>query len=193
MFLSISSIRFIRRVTKNRFDWKWIHNVCNVNLVSIIIVINLNPVSFYTSPRFCQGRSDVFWLLEVLCVSSQRGSAYQERFLWWVCVCQSKCVSGTDNSLTSSGMSCRVSSFTFDTCSMLFPDAFSKEALIPTCSPRSEFAITLVTSRPQMHLLTWSLIQFYERWCSQKQSKFHFVSCLQLYQQYCSFPYQYFR
>ena len=45
-------------------------------------------------------------------------------------------------------MLCRVSSFTFDTCSMLlFPDAFPKEALFPTCSPRSEFAATLVTSR----------------------------------------------
>ena len=32
---------------------------------------------------------------------------------------------------------------------MLFPDAFSKEALILTCSPRSEFAVTLVTSRPE--------------------------------------------
>ena len=31
----------------------------------------------------------------------------------------------------------------------LFSDAFSKEALIPTRSPRSEFAITLVTSRPE--------------------------------------------
>ena len=47
-------------------------------------------------------------------------------------------------------MLCRVSSFTFDTRSiLLFPDEFSKEALIPTCSPSSEFAVTLVTSRPE--------------------------------------------
>ena len=70
--------------------------------------------------------------------------------MWWVCVCRSERVSGTDNSLTSSGMLVEVSSFTFDTCStLLFPDAFPKEALIPTCSPRSEFAATLVASRPE--------------------------------------------
>ena len=32
---------------------------------------------------------------------------------------------------------------------MLFPDAFSKEALNPTSSLRSEFADTLVASRPE--------------------------------------------
>ena len=31
--------------------------------------------------------------------------------MWWVCARRSKCVSGTDNSLTLSGMFCRVSSF----------------------------------------------------------------------------------
>ena len=42
----------------------------------------------------------------------------------------------------------RVSSFTIDTPSvLLFPDAFPKEALIPTCSLRSEPADTLVASR----------------------------------------------
>ena len=70
--------------------------------------------------------------------------------LWWVCGCRLKRVSGTDNSLTSSEMSCRVSSFTFDKPSVLsFPDAFSKEALIPTCSLLSELADTLVASRPE--------------------------------------------
>ena len=70
--------------------------------------------------------------------------------LWWVCVFRSKRVTEIDNSLSSSGTLCRVSSFTFDTCSiLLFPDAFSKEALIPTCSPRSAFAVTLVASRPE--------------------------------------------
>ena len=71
-------------------------------------------------------------------------------FLWWVCGCRSKRVSGTDNPLTSSGLFCRVSSFIFDTRSIsLFSDAFSKEALIPTRSPRSEFAVTPVISRPE--------------------------------------------
>ena len=32
---------------------------------------------------------------------------------------------------------------------LLFLDAFSKKALIPTSSPRSEFAAKLVTSRPK--------------------------------------------
>ena len=65
-------------------------------------------------------------------------------------VCRSKCVSGTDNSLTSSGMLFRVSSFTFHTCSiLLIPDVFSKAALIPTYSPRPESALTLVESRPE--------------------------------------------
>ena len=69
--------------------------------------------------------------------------------LWWVCVCRSKRVSGTDNSLTSSGIIPRVSSFTLLVHSTRFPDAFSKGVLIPTCSQRSEIAITLVASRPE--------------------------------------------
>ena len=76
--------------------------------------------------------------------------SYSVACLWWVCGYRLKHVSGTDNSFTSSGMSCRVSSFTFDTPSvLLFPDACSKEALIPTCSLRSELADTLVASRPE--------------------------------------------
>ena len=44
----------------------------------------------------------------------------------------------------------RVSSFTFDSCNiLLFSDAFSKKALIPACSPRSEFAVTLVAFHPE--------------------------------------------
>ena len=47
-------------------------------------------------------------------------------------------------------MLCRVSSCTFDTCNtLLFPDGISKEAIILTCSPLSQFAVTLVTSRPE--------------------------------------------
>ena len=34
-------------------------------------------------------------------------------------------------------------------CILLFPDAFSKGGIIPTCSPRSEFTVTPVTSRPE--------------------------------------------
>ena len=71
-------------------------------------------------------------------------------WLWWVCGCRSKCVIGADNSLASSGMLCRVSSFTFDMSSVsLFLDAFSREALTPTRPLRSEFADTLVASRPE--------------------------------------------
>ena len=58
-----------------------------------------------------------------------------------------KRVSGTENSLTSSGMLFQVSSFILDICNtLLFPDAFSKEAVFPTCSPCSDFAVILVAS-----------------------------------------------
>ena len=51
---------------------------------------------------------------------------------------ESKCVSGTDNSLTSSGILFRVSSFIFNTCNVLFlSDTFSKGEVIPMCSPCS--------------------------------------------------------
>ena len=44
----------------------------------------------------------------------------------------------------------QVSSFTYDIFNtLLFSDAHSKKAVIPTCSPRSEFAVTLVASRPE--------------------------------------------
>ena len=69
--------------------------------------------------------------------------------LWWVCVCRSTRVSGTDNSLTSSGLLFQVWSFTFETCSiLLLTDAFLKEAKIPASYPSSEFTATLVSSRP---------------------------------------------
>ena len=59
-------------------------------------------------------------------------------------------------------MLCRDSSFTFDTPSvLLFPDAFSKEILIPTCSLRSEFADTLVAYRPEdaiIDLIAYSIL-----------------------------------
>ena len=65
-----------------------------------------------------------------------------------MCGCRSKCVPGTDNSLTLSEIMFRVPSFTFNTCSVLFhSDTFSKGAIIPICSPRSEFSVTLATSR----------------------------------------------
>ena len=60
-----------------------------------------------------------------------------------------KSVSGTDNSLNLSGISFRVSSFTFDKCNtLLFSDAFSEWAVIPICSPLSEYAMTLIASCP---------------------------------------------
>ena len=72
------------------------------------------------------------------------------RVVWWVCGCRSKCESGSDNSLTSSGFMFRVSSFAFNTWTVLFlSDKFSKRALIPMCSPHSELATTLVASHPE--------------------------------------------
>ena len=60
-------------------------------------------------------------------------------YLWWVCGCRSKCVAGTDNSLTSSGIMFRVSSFTLNTCSVFFiSDTFPQGTVIPMCSPCSE-------------------------------------------------------
>ena len=68
--------------------------------------------------------------------------------LWWVCDCLSKCVIGTDNSFTSPGMFPRVSSFAFNSWNVLFlSDRFWKQAVIPTRSPRSEFAVTMAASR----------------------------------------------
>ena len=70
--------------------------------------------------------------------------------LWWVCGCRSKSVPGTANSLTSSGIIFRVSSFVFNACSVLFlSDTFSKEAVIPMRSPCSEFVMTLVAYCPE--------------------------------------------
>ena len=108
-----------------------------------------------------------------------------------MCACRSNCVSGSDNSFTSSGRLCRVSTFTFDTCSVwLFPDAISKKVLIPT---HSEFADRLVATRSEDATLAWLLIQFQEQQCYQDRSKFHSVSYLELYQHYCSFLCQSFQ
>ena len=69
---------------------------------------------------------------------------------WWACGCRSKCVPGTDNSLTLSAVLFRVPSFVLSTCSvLLLLDTFSKGAVIPMCSPRSEFALTRVAFRPE--------------------------------------------
>ena len=74
--------------------------------------------------------------------------------LWWVCTCRSKCVSGTGNSLTSSGLCLRVSSVTFISRKVQFQsDTFPLRAEIPTCSSRSEFAVTLATYRPDNPLI----------------------------------------
>ena len=69
--------------------------------------------------------------------------------VWWVCDCRSKGAPGTNNSLTSSGMLFRVSSFVLNTCNVLFVSE-TKEAVIPMCSPRSKSAVTLVASRPEV-------------------------------------------
>ena len=88
------------------------------------------------------------------CVSSDAGAYPTPVTMWWVCVCRSKRGSGTYNSLTSSEMLFRVSSFPFETCCiLLFPDAFPEEASIPKCSLQSEFAATLVASCPEDTLI----------------------------------------
>ena len=62
----------------------------------------------------------------------------------------SKHVSGTDDSLTSSRLLFRASSFTFDTYNaLLFSDAFSIRGSKPYMFPIFCFAVTLVASRPQ--------------------------------------------
>ena len=67
-----------------------------------------------------------------------------------MCGCRSKCVSGTDNLLTSSGILFRVSSFVFNSCNvLLLSDTFSKREIIPMRSPRSEFIVSLVASRSE--------------------------------------------
>ena len=101
-----------------------------------------------------------------------------------MCVCRPKPVSGTDNSLTSAAMLFRVSSFAFDICiTFLFPDAFSKGAVIPTCSRSSEIAVTLVAFCPENAFI--DLIS--------NRLKMHFEFCLQPYQQYYPFPCQSFQ
>ena len=58
--------------------------------------------------------------------------------------------SWTDNLLTSSGLLFRVSSFTFNTFSVVFlSDTFWKGVVIPICSLRCKFAVTLVASCPE--------------------------------------------
>ena len=70
--------------------------------------------------------------------------------LWWVWGCQSKCVLGTDNSLTLSGMFPRFSPFAFISWNVLFlSDTFSKGTVISARSPCSEIAVKLVASRPE--------------------------------------------
>ena len=91
-------------------------------------------------------------------------------------------------------MLCRVSSFTFDTSSVsLFLDVFSREALTPTRSLRSDFAETLVASRPEDAFIDLIASSILEQRYFQERSKLHSVSYLQLYLRYYSFPCQSFR
>ena len=90
-------------------------------------------------------------------------------------------------------MLCRVSSITFDRCStLLFTDASSKEALIRICSPRSDFALTLIASRPEDVFIDLIANSFLGATMYQKRSKLPSVSCLHLYRQYWSFRCQSF-
>ena len=85
-------------------------------------------------------------------------------------------------------MFCRVSSFTFDTPNvLLFPDAFSKEVLIPTCSLRSEFADTLVASRPEDAFIDLIASSILGATIFSIAVKIAFCSLSSTYQQYCSF------
>ena len=90
-------------------------------------------------------------------------------------------------------MLCRVSSFTFDTPTVvLFPDAFSKEVLIPTCSLPSEFADTLVASCPEEAFIDLIANSILGATMLSIAVKIHSVSYLQLYRQYCSYLCQLF-
>ena len=62
---------------------------------------------------------------------------------------QSKCVTRTDNLLTSPGIFCRVSSVVFNACVLFLSDTFPKGTVIPMCSLCSEFDVTLVVSRTE--------------------------------------------
>ena len=75
---------------------------------------------------------------------------------------------------------------------LLLSDAFSKEALIPTCSLRSEFADTLVTSRPKDAFIDLMANSILGATMLSMAPKLHFVSYLQQYQQHYSSPYQSF-
>ena len=99
---------------------------------------------------------------DVCFLSSVRLSdIYLYCWLWWVSVLppnamqwvgdrRSNCVPRADNPFTLSWKLHRVSSFIFVTPNVsLFTDAFSREALIPVYSLRSECADTLVTSRSE--------------------------------------------
>ena len=86
-----------------------------------------------------------------------------KKHLWWACGCRSKWVPWTNNSLNSSGMLFWVSSFVLNTFNVLFlSDTFSKGALIPMCSPRSELAMTLVASRSEDVFIDFNAISILE-------------------------------
>ena len=67
-----------------------------------------------------------------------------------MCGCRSKYVPGTDNSFASSGKLFPVSSFVLNTSNVLFlPNIFFRKSAILMCLSQSEFAVTLVASRPE--------------------------------------------
>ena len=74
----------------------------------------------------------------------------QKLTLWWMCGCRSKIVPGTNSSFNLSVLLFRVSSLVLNTCGVtFFLNTFSKRAVTTMSSPRSEFAMTLVASRPE--------------------------------------------
>ena len=74
--------------------------------------------------------------------------------LWYVCVCWSKLVSKTKNSLATSVLCLRVSSFKSVSRKVLFlSDAFPSGAEIPSYFPCSKFAVTQLMSHPDEAIL----------------------------------------
>ena len=112
--------------------------------------------------------------------------------LWWMCGCRSKCLPETDNSLTSSGMLFRVSSFVLNWCNVFFVSAtFSKGG----CNPYVFRTFWIyrdtgrVSSRRWVH---WPNCYFHFRGSNTIKSGRNFGFCFRLCQQYYSFPCQSF-
>ena len=167
--------------------------LCSNSILEILVSLPYKGGSKMREYVNCFSLISWFWIKTKFILFFGLVNQHGQNQLWWVCACWSKCVSGTDNSPISSGTFFRVASFPFDTCNaLLFPDAFSKEALIPTFFPRSEFAVTLVISRPEgafIDLIANSILGATMLSMAVKmRSEFRLLP----HQQYCSSPCQSF-